>query len=82
MIIQAVRGTKDILPSEIQYQRLIIEKAKVILESANYLEICTPLIENTNLFVRSIGQDTDIINKEMYNFQDQEIGRASCRERV
>lgn len=71
MIIQAVRGTKDILPSEIQYQRLIIEKAKVILESANYLEICTPLIENTNLFVRSIGQDTDIINKEMYNFQDQ-----------
>lgn len=71
MIIQAVRGTKDILPYEIQYQRLIVEKARKILESANYLEICTPIIENTNLFVRSIGQDTDIINKEMYSFQDQ-----------
>lgn len=71
MIIQAVRGTKDILPHEIQYQRLIVEKARKILESANYLEICTPIIENTNLFVRSIGQDTDIINKEMYSFQDQ-----------
>lgn len=71
MIIQAVRGTKDILSHEIQYQRLIVEEARKILESASYLEICTPLIENTNLFVRSIGQDTDIINKEMYCFQDQ-----------
>nr|YP_009300449.1 histidine tRNA synthetase [Campylaephora sungminbooi]AKU47368.1 histidine tRNA synthetase [Campylaephora sungminbooi]ALN11815.1 histidine tRNA synthetase [Campylaephora sungminbooi] len=69
--MQPLRGTKDILPDENilwQYIRKIITP---ILSSSNYNEITTPIIENTELFQRSIGKGTDIINKEMYSFSDQ-----------
>nr|YP_010865182.1 histidine tRNA synthetase [Campylaephora boydenii]WGT74060.1 histidine tRNA synthetase [Campylaephora boydenii] len=69
--MQPLRGTKDILPDENilwQYIRKIITP---ILSSSNYNEISTPIIENTELFQRSIGKGTDIINKEMYSFNDQ-----------
>ena len=69
--MQPLRGTKDILPDENilwQYIRQIITQ---ILSNSNYNEITTPIIENTDLFYKSIGQGTDIINKEMYTFHDQ-----------
>lgn len=69
--MQRIRGTRDILYTEVQYWRLIVEKARSIFESAQYQKICTPIIENTSLFTKSIGQSTDIISKEMYNFRDQ-----------
>nr|YP_009510941.1 histidine-tRNA ligase [Gracilaria gracilis]AXI96614.1 histidine-tRNA ligase [Gracilaria gracilis] len=69
--MQPLRGTKDILPYEIIYWQHIYTKASAILSLHNYSEIRTPIIESTNLFQRTIGKATDIINKEMYTFNDQ-----------
>nr|YP_009397331.1 Histidine-tRNA ligase [Thuretia quercifolia]ARW66517.1 Histidine-tRNA ligase [Thuretia quercifolia] len=70
-MIQPLRGTKDILPNEILIWQYFYKTVHEILSIANYNEIRTPIIENTELFLRSIGNDTDIINKEMYTFKDQ-----------
>jgi len=70
--IQGVRGAPDILPPEAKllWQRLE-GTARAILERYNYEEIRTPVFERTELFVRSIGEGTDIVEKEMYTFQDK-----------
>lgn len=69
--MQPIRGTKDILPSDINIWQDIYNVAKTILDSYNYKEMRTPILEHTNLFERSIGNLTDIVNKEMYTFKDQ-----------
>nr|YP_010851513.1 Histidine-tRNA ligase [Echinothamnion hookeri]WGH14312.1 Histidine-tRNA ligase [Echinothamnion hookeri] len=69
--MQPLRGTKDILPKEIQEWQRIYNVANNLLSIYNYKEIRTPIIENTELFTRSIGNFTDIVNKEMYSFNDQ-----------
>nr|QCI07323.1 Histidine-tRNA ligase [Leiomenia cribrosa] len=69
--MQPLRGTKDILPNEIIFWQHIYKEASQILSLSNYQEIRTPIIESTPLFKRSIGNGTDIVNKEMYNFIDQ-----------
>nr|QVY58106.1 histidine tRNA synthetase [Eucheuma denticulatum] len=69
--MQPLRGTKDILPHEIIFWQHIQSIASQILALANYHEIRTPLLESTSLFKRSIGNGTDIVNKEMYSFLDQ-----------
>nr|YP_010619172.1 Histidine-tRNA ligase [Pterosiphonia complanata]WAX03185.1 Histidine-tRNA ligase [Pterosiphonia complanata] len=69
--MQPLRGTKDILPNEIQTWQKIYRITNDILKIHNYKEIRTPIIENTELFERSIGNFTDIVNKEMYSFYDQ-----------
>nr|YP_010619949.1 Histidine-tRNA ligase [Symphyocladia marchantioides]WAX03962.1 Histidine-tRNA ligase [Symphyocladia marchantioides] len=69
--MQPLRGTKDILPDEIQTWQSIYKIAHDILNIHNYKEVRTPIIENTDLFERSIGNFTDIVNKEMYSFNDQ-----------
>jgi histidyl-tRNA synthetase len=69
--IQAVRGMHDILPQHTAvWQRMELEVAHV-LASYGYQEIRLPLIEKTELFRRSIGEDTDIVEKEMYTFEDR-----------
>nr|YP_009391538.1 Histidine-tRNA ligase [Platysiphonia delicata]ARW59682.1 Histidine-tRNA ligase [Platysiphonia delicata] len=70
-MIQQIRGTKDILPDEISVWQHIHTIANQILNISNYQEIRTPILENTNLFERVIGNETDIINKEMYTFKDK-----------
>lgn len=69
--IQAIRGTRDILPNELQYWQFIHKKISTLLECANYQEIRTPIFENSDLYDRSIGENTDIVNKEMYRFLDR-----------
>ena len=69
--MQTIRGTKDILPNEIQKWQTIYSKALELCNIYNYSEIRTPIIEATELFTRSIGDDTDIVSKEMYSFIDQ-----------
>ncbi len=69
--MQSIRGMHDILPNEIKYWQYIYDQAFKILDTANYKEIRTPIVEPQSLFERSIGQETDIINKEMYNFRDR-----------
>nr|YP_010197071.1 histidine-tRNA ligase [Crassiphycus corneus]UAD84875.1 histidine-tRNA ligase [Crassiphycus corneus] len=77
--MQPLRGTKDILPYEIIYWQQIYNKASDILALHNYSEIRTPIIETTNLFERTIGESTDIINKEMYSFTDQSNRNITLR---
>lgn len=69
--MQTLRGTKDILPDETYDWQHIYYTVNKLLNIYNYHEIKTPILENTDLFLRSIGEDTDIINKEMYTFKDQ-----------
>lgn len=69
--IQAIRGTRDILPSEISYWQQVEAIASEILNRALYQEIRTPIFEDTALFKRGIGEATDVVGKEMYSFEDR-----------
>jgi histidyl-tRNA synthetase len=75
MSIKAVRGVKDILPPEAEEWYYIEEKARDIFRKFGYREIRLPIFEETSLFVRSIGETTDIVEKEMYTFKDRK-GRS------
>ncbi|MGL5872096.1 MAG: histidine--tRNA ligase [Xenococcaceae cyanobacterium] len=70
-IIQAIRGTRDILPEEVGYWQLIEATAREILSRAVYQEIRVPIFEQTALFERGIGEATDVVGKEMYTFQSR-----------
>nr|YP_010337168.1 histidine-tRNA synthetase [Pseudoerythrocladia kornmannii]UNJ16753.1 histidine-tRNA synthetase [Pseudoerythrocladia kornmannii] len=69
--MNSLRGTCDILPDEMKYWHFIEKKASCLLANANYTEIRTPIIEQKELFARGVGLETDIVNKEMYSFEDQ-----------
>jgi histidyl-tRNA synthetase len=69
--LQSIRGTKDILPDSIHFWQFIFDKFKGISNQFNYKEIRTPIFEKTEVFHRSIGEATDIVNKEMYTFLDR-----------
>jgi histidyl-tRNA synthetase len=69
--IQAIRGTKDILPEEVGYWQHIETVAATTLGNALYQEIRTPIFEQTSLFERGIGEATDVVGKEMYTFKDR-----------
>lgn len=70
-MIQVPRGTQDILPTESYKWQFIEKKLQEIAKNYNYDEIRTPMFESTDLFVRAVGGSTDIVNKEMYTFQDK-----------
>jgi len=70
-LYQAPRGTSDILPPEQSYWSYIEQKATAVCELYGYRRIDTPTFEDARLFVRSIGEDTDIVEKEMYSFEDK-----------
>ncbi len=70
-MINAPRGTNDILPPESAKWNYIENKAKKIFNLYNYEEIRTPIFEYTELFQRGIGEVTDIVEKEMYTFEDK-----------
>lgn len=69
--MQSTRGMHDILPEDIKYWQYIYQIALENLNIASYQEIRTPIIEDQSLFLRSIGEQTDIVEKEMYNFLDR-----------
>lgn len=71
MRYKALYGTHDILPDESSRWQFFEDKLKKIFALYNYKEIRTPIFEETELFTRSIGTDTDIVRKEMYTFLDQ-----------
>ena len=68
-IINAVKGTKDILPQDIDKWHNLEQKALEIFTRYGYKEIRTPIFEATELFARGVGDTTDIVNKEMYTFE-------------
>ncbi len=69
--IQAIRGMNDTLPNESYIWQFIEEKFRAVLNSYGYNEIRMPIVEKTELFCRSIGEVTDIVEKEMYTFEDR-----------
>jgi histidyl-tRNA synthetase len=71
MAIRAVRGVRDILPSETGKWQRVEAAARKTFEAYGYHEIRLPLFERTELFARGIGDDTDIVKKEMYTFDDR-----------
>lgn len=70
--IKAQKGTKDILPSEIEQWQNLEAKALEVFSRAGFKEIRTPIFEATELFARGVGDTTDIVNKEMYTFEKSE----------
>jgi histidyl-tRNA synthetase len=69
--VQAVRGMNDILPDQIGWWQKVEKTAREVLEDFGYRELRTPVPEKLELFARSIGESTDIVEKEMYAFQDR-----------
>lgn len=65
------RGTSDILPEEAALWSYIEQVSKDVFKRYNYSEIRTPIFEHTELFLRGVGETTDIVQKEMYTFQDR-----------
>jgi histidyl-tRNA synthetase len=70
-MIKSVTGTKDILPSDIPRWKYLESTVERIFTNFNYKEIRTPIFEETALFARGIGEETDIVGKEMYTFKDR-----------
>jgi histidyl-tRNA synthetase len=77
--IQAIRGTRDILPDEIPVWRVLEESARDLMGRYGYREIRTPVFEETELFARGIGSETDIVSKEMYTFEDRDGSSLTLR---
>jgi len=69
--IKAIRGFKDILPDEVGWWQEVERAARKVCRLFGFREIRIPVVERTELFARSIGQDTDIVEKEMYTFPDR-----------
>jgi len=71
MITKRPRGTADILPEEVDFWLFLEETARQICREYGYREIRTPVFEHTELFHRGVGDTTDIVEKEMYEFEDK-----------
>jgi len=70
MNVQSIRGTHDILPGSVELWQTIEQNARELFRLYGYAEIRTPVLEETELFARSIGVETDIVQKEMYTLED------------
>ena len=75
-MIQKIKGTMDILPNETPLFRYIEGVMREEAEKYGYGEIRTPTFENTELFVRGVGDTTDVVQKEMYTFADRDENRS------
>ena len=69
--VKAVRGTRDLLPPETELWNRIEATARQVFARYHFGEIRTPIFEDTGLFARSVGEDTDIVSKEMYTWEDR-----------
>jgi histidyl-tRNA synthetase len=70
---RAIKGTRDIFPPDSSLWNWFEQAAREVFESYNFRDIRTPVFEETSLFARSIGADTDIVGKEMYTFEDHDL---------
>ena len=79
MMIPSVRGTRDILPGEVERWAFVEATARRVFEQYGYFEIRTPIIEREELFSKGTGETTDIVQKEMYAFTDKGGERITLR---
>src|SRR6202050_2948496 len=73
-MIKAVRGTRDLLPPETALWNHVESVVRDVFRAYNFQEIRTPIFESTELFARGVGEETDIVSKEMFTWEDR--GRA------
>ncbi len=78
-IIQSPRGTRDILPEDHLFFDFVQGVFESVVKSAGFGRITTPVFEDTNLFVRGVGKNTDIVEKEMYTFDDKSNNSLTLR---
>jgi histidyl-tRNA synthetase len=78
-MIRAIKGTRDILPPASSVWNHVEAIAREVFRTYNYQEIRTPIFEETSLFARGVGADTDIVSKEMYTFEDRDGGSLTLR---
>ena len=78
-MIHAVRGTYDVLPGDIEIWHAVETRIRNIFHSYGFQEIRTPIFEATELFVRGVGEETDVVSKEMYTFVDRDGASLSLR---
>jgi histidyl-tRNA synthetase len=79
MSIHAIKGVKDILPDDTPVWQYVEATARKLFEDHGYSEIRVPVFEYTELFARSIGASTDIVEKEMYTFEDRDGKKITLR---
>lgn len=77
--IRSVKGTRDLLPLETRVFQRVEDEARKTFHAYNFQEIRTPVLEHTELFARSVGQDTDIVTKEMFTFADRDHESLTLR---
>jgi len=75
-MIKAVRGTRDLLPPDTDLWNRVEAKVRDLFARYNYHEIRTPIFEDTQLFSRSVGEETDIVSKEMFTWEDRARGHS------
>jgi histidyl-tRNA synthetase len=78
-MIRAVKGTRDLLPPDTAVWNRVDRVAREVFRAYNYHEIRTPILEETQLFARGVGQETDIVSKEMYTFEDRDGSSLTLR---
>jgi histidyl-tRNA synthetase len=78
-MIRAVKGTRDLLPPDTAVWNRVERTAREVFRAYNYHEIRTPILEETQLFARGVGQETDIVSKEMYTFEDRDGSSLTLR---
>src|SRR5262252_5684463 len=79
MKIQSVKGFHDVLPGESARWNTLEERARAVFAQYNFQEIRLPIVERAELFQRSIGETTDIVEKEMYGFTDRDGSALTLR---
>ncbi|MGA7382382.1 MAG: histidine--tRNA ligase [Terriglobales bacterium] len=70
-MIKAVRGTRDLLPPETALWNFVEAAVRDVFRAYNFQEIRTPIFEETQLFARAVGEETDVVSKEMYTWEDR-----------
>ncbi|HBU07547.1 MAG TPA: histidine--tRNA ligase [Candidatus Magasanikbacteria bacterium] len=78
-VLSLLRGFKDILPKEDNFWKVIRHSAENLADAYNYKWIETPILEEASLFIRSIGKGTDVVDKEMYVFEDADGDKICLR---
>ncbi|SRR5579883_130278 len=78
-MIRAVKGTRDLLPPDTSVWNAVEGIAREVFRTYHYQEIRTPILEETQLFARGVGQETDIVSKEMYTFEDRDGSSLTLR---
>jgi histidyl-tRNA synthetase len=78
-LIKAVKGTRDLLPPATEVWNRVEAVARSVFRAYNYHEIRTPILEETQLFARGVGAETDIVTKEMYTFTDRDESSLTLR---